>query len=226
MKRHKGDKINQGIGLANMENFHFYLKKAAKFHGHACVGIAMGTKITLAALKVLGLDPQQKTRDLIVYAEIDRCMTDAVQAITGCSLGRRSLKHVDYGKFAATFVNTTTGKAVRATIREDFPTKGPKEEVIQSIALTPDDDMVILQEVQIEIAETDLPGPPREKRYVLPAENVLWMPEASYAMELSSAKPAPAAPITIQQVAGVNCRRCTAYLKLSLIYLNAAGDIY
>ena len=123
----------------------------------------MGTKITLAALKVLGLDPQKKTRDLIVYAEIDRCMTDAVQTITGCSLGRRSLKHIDYGKFAATFVNIATGKAVRATIKEDFLTKGPKDEVIQSIATTPYQDMVILQEVQIEIAETDLPGPPREK---------------------------------------------------------------
>jgi len=152
-----------GVCMANTENFYSYLEKAAKFHGHACVGTAMGTKITLAALKALDLDPQQKTRDLIVYAEIDRCMTDSVQAITGCSLGRRSLKHVDYGKFAATFVNIATGKAVRATIKEDFPTKGPKEEVIQSIATTSYQDMVILQEVQIEIAETDLPGPPREK---------------------------------------------------------------
>jgi len=90
-------------------------------------------------------------------------MTDAVQAITGCSLGKRSLKHVDYGKFAATFVNTATNKAVRATIRDDFSTKGPREKIIQSIALTPYDDMVTLQEVQIKIAETDLPGPPREK---------------------------------------------------------------
>lgn len=146
-----------------MENFDFHLEEAAKFHGHACVGIAMGTKITLAALHALGVDPTRKTRDLIVYAEIDRCMTDAVQAITGCSLGRRSLKHVDYGKFAATFVNVATGKAVRATIREDFSTKGPKEEIIRSITQTPYTDMVILQEVQVMIPETDLPGPPREK---------------------------------------------------------------
>lgn len=152
-----------GVGQVNMENFDFHLEEAAKFHGGVCVGIAMGTKITLAALGALGLDPSRKTRDLIVYTEIDRCMTDAVQAITGCSLGRRSLKHVDYGKFAATFVNIVTGKAVRATIREDFSTRGPKEEVIRSIALTPYNDMVILQEVQVMIPETDLPGPPREK---------------------------------------------------------------
>jgi len=146
-----------------MEIFDVHLEEAAKFHGHACVGIAMGTKMTLAAMQALGLDPSRKTRDLIVYAEIDRCMTDAVQAITGCSLGRRSLKHVDYGKFAATFVNVATGKAVRASIREDFSTRGLKEEVIRSIAQTSYDDMVILQEVQVTIPETDLPGPPRER---------------------------------------------------------------
>ncbi len=146
-----------------MEDFDAHLEVAAKFHGGVCVGIAMGTKITLAAMRALGLDPSRKTRDLIVYAEIDRCMTDAVQAITGCSLGRRSLKHVDYGKFAATFVNIPTGKAVRATIREDFSTKGGKEEIIRAIAQTPYDDMVILQQVQVTIPENDLPGPPRDR---------------------------------------------------------------
>ena len=151
------------VGQADMENFDTHLEVAAKFHGGVCVGIAMGTKMTLAAMRALGLDPSRKTRDLIVYAEIDRCMTDAVQAITGCSLGRRSLKHVDYGKFAATFVNVATGKAVRVTIRENFPTKGTKEEVIRAIAQTPYDDMVILQEVQVTIPETDLPGPPRQR---------------------------------------------------------------
>jgi len=43
-----------------MGNFYFYLEEAVKFHGHACVGIAMGTKITLAALHALGLNPYQK----------------------------------------------------------------------------------------------------------------------------------------------------------------------
>jgi len=33
----------------------------------------------------------------MVYAEMDRCATDAVQSVTGCSLGKRTLKFVDYG---------------------------------------------------------------------------------------------------------------------------------
>ena len=103
-----------------MNDFEVYLKKAGDYHGHICAGIALGTKMTLAAMKDLGLNPAVKNKNLIVYAEIDRCMTDAVQVITGCSLGHRSLKYVDYGKFAATFVNLDTGKAVRATHQRKF----------------------------------------------------------------------------------------------------------
>ncbi len=148
-----------------MDNFEFFLKKASDYHGHICAGIALGTKMSLAAMKALGLDPATKNKNLIVYTEIDRCMTDAVQVITGCSLGHRSLKYIDYGKFAATYVNLDTGRALRASIKESFNSKGPIEEVVRTIAQTPDCEMVILQEVEIKIPETDLPGSPREKAY-------------------------------------------------------------
>jgi len=146
-----------------MNDFEMYLKKAGDFHGHACVGIALGTRMTLAAMKALGLEPGVKRKNLIVFAEIDRCMTDAVQAITGCSLGRRSLKHMDYGKFAATFVNTDTGKALRATIKEHFGNDIPLEQTLKKLASIPDDKLVTLQEVTVNIPETDLPGPPAHK---------------------------------------------------------------
>jgi formylmethanofuran dehydrogenase subunit E len=148
-----------------MHDFELYLKKAGDYHGHICAGIALGTKMTLAAMKALGMDPSVKNKNLIVYAEIDRCMTDAVQVITGCSLGHRSLKYIDYGKFAATFVNLETGKALRATIKESFDSHGPIEEVTKNVAQTPDNELVILQEVEIKLPETDLPGPPKARAY-------------------------------------------------------------
>jgi len=148
-----------------MSEFEFFLKKAADYHGHICGGIALGTKITLAALKALGMDPHVKNKNLIVYTEVDRCMSDAVMIITGCSLGHRSLKHVDYGKFAATFVNQDTGRAFRATVKESFSTNGPIEEVCKEVEQTPDSELVILQEVRVNIPETDLPGFPKKKAY-------------------------------------------------------------
>jgi formylmethanofuran dehydrogenase subunit E len=146
-----------------MSDFEFYLKKAGDAHGRVCAGIALGTKISLAAMKFLGLNPGVKNKTLIVYAEIDRCMTDAVQAITGCSLGHRSLKYIDYGKFAATFVNLDTGKAVRAMVKEQFSNEGSIEQIVKKISQIPDSELVTLQEVTINIPETDLPGPPKNR---------------------------------------------------------------
>jgi formylmethanofuran dehydrogenase subunit E len=146
-----------------MNEFETYVKKAGDFHGHICTGIALGTRISLAALKELGMKPGVRNKNLIVYAEIDRCMTDAVQVITCCSLGRRSLKHVDYGKFAATFVNIETGKAVRATIKEHFTNKEPIEETLKKLAAIPDSKLVTLQEVTVKIPASDLPGPPKNR---------------------------------------------------------------
>ncbi len=146
-----------------MDVFSYFVDKVEKSHGHFCAGIALGTKITLAAMKALGLDPYQRNKNLIVYTEVDRCMTDAVQVITGCSLGHRSLKFVDYGRFAATFVNTTTGKAVRGTVREKFPGGGKREEILAAMAAIPEDKLVTLQEVEVNIPPDDLPGSAGEK---------------------------------------------------------------
>ena len=59
----------------------------------------------------------------MVYVEMDRCATDAVQSVTGCSLGHRTMKFMDYGKMAATFLNLRTGRAVRVVAREDSRNK-------------------------------------------------------------------------------------------------------
>ena len=64
-------------------------------------------------------DPRGADRKkLIVWVEIDRCMTDAISAVTGVRLGKRSLKYVDYGKVAATFLNTENKRAVRIVALE------------------------------------------------------------------------------------------------------------
>jgi formylmethanofuran dehydrogenase subunit E len=148
-----------------MNGYEFYLKNAGDYHGHICAGILMGTKMTLAALKILGLNPAIKNKNLIVYAEIDRCMTDAVQVITGCSLGHRSLKFIDYGKFAATFVDQQTGRAVRVTVKESFDSSLGVEELTMIVAQIADEEMLDIREVQVHIPETDLPGSPKKKAY-------------------------------------------------------------
>lgn len=74
----------------------------------------------MLGLQKLGIDdPQGKDRKrLVTFVEIDRCATDAVAVVTGCRLGKRALKFRDWGKMAATFVDVSSGKAVRIAARE------------------------------------------------------------------------------------------------------------
>ncbi len=152
------------VSAKEIEDFYYFVKKIEEFHGHVCVGIAMGTKSALAAMRVLGFDPYvKKHKDLIVYVETDRCMTDAVQGVSGCGLGKRSLKYVDYGKFAATFVRLSTGEAYRVTTTKDFPKELSVDEVLKLVSETPDEEMLLLERVEVDIPENDLPGSAKER---------------------------------------------------------------
>ena len=62
--------------------------------------------------------PRSAGKALVVFVEIDRCATDAIEAVTGVSLGKRTLKHMDYGKMAATFVNIPAALAVRVVAHD------------------------------------------------------------------------------------------------------------
>lgn len=96
------------------------LTEAAALHGHVCPGQVLGVRMVLAGCREVGLDvPQAAGKQFVVFVEIDRCATDAIQALTGVSLGKRTLKHVDFGKMAATFVNLANGRSVRVAARDD-----------------------------------------------------------------------------------------------------------
>jgi formylmethanofuran dehydrogenase subunit E len=100
--------------------FDALLDEAVAFHGHLCPGQVLGVRMTVAGCRALGIaDPRRAGKRLVVLVEIDRCATDAIQALTGVSLGKRTLKHVDHGKMAATFADTVTREAVRVLARDD-----------------------------------------------------------------------------------------------------------
>lgn len=101
-------------------SFDDLLAEAVSFHGHMCPGQVLGVRMTLAGCRAIGVDdPRTAGKSFVVIAEIDRCATDAIQALTGVSLGKRTLKYVDFGKMAATFVNADSGASVRVAAREE-----------------------------------------------------------------------------------------------------------
>jgi formylmethanofuran dehydrogenase subunit E len=97
-----------------------YLREAEIAHGHLCAGQVLGVRLAMLGLEKLGIeDPRGKDRKrLVTFVEIDRCATDAIAVVTGCRLGKRALKFRDWGKMAATFVDVSTGKAIRIAAKE------------------------------------------------------------------------------------------------------------
>ena len=107
-----------------MKNLEEYLTLAAQHHGHMCPGQVLGVRMAMLGLRELGInDPARHQKRLLTFVEIDRCATDAVSLVTGCSLGRRSLKYLDYGKVAATFLDLETRCAIRVIARDDSRVK-------------------------------------------------------------------------------------------------------
>ena len=144
------------------ENIDYYLEKAKALHGDICAGIVLGTRLTLAGMKALGMDPMKRNRDLIVFVEIDRCMTDAVQAVTGISLGHRTLKYVNYGKFAATFYDMESKRAVRFTKKQSANCQG--DDYGEYLKTAPEEELVNIEEVKLSLDDNDLPGSPKNTK--------------------------------------------------------------
>jgi formylmethanofuran dehydrogenase subunit E len=89
------------------------LQQSAELHRHLCPRQVLGVRMGLAAGQLLGLDLPQADKRLLTIVETDGCFTDGVAVATNCWVGRRTLRVLDYGKVAATFVDTQTGTARR-----------------------------------------------------------------------------------------------------------------
>lgn len=148
------------------------LGEASRYHGHLCPGQVLGVRMAIKGCEWLGiLDPRSSKR-LVTFVEAGRCAADAIQTATGCTIGKRTLKLVDYGKVAATFLDTLTGRAVRVCARESareaarlFAPGGLDQRLaqLQAYRTMPDEEMFTIQEVRVSISDTELPGRPHRR---------------------------------------------------------------
>lgn len=93
------------------------VRRSAALHRHLCPRQVLGVRIGLHGGAVLGLDVPRTDKRLLVFVETDGCGADGISVATGCWVGRRTLRVVDFGKLAATIVDTHTGQAVRVVPR-------------------------------------------------------------------------------------------------------------
>lgn len=89
------------------------LEQSAARHGHVCPRQVLGVRMGLLAARLLELSLPQTEKRLLTLVETDGCFADGVAVATGCEIGHRTLRLVDYGKVAATFIDTETLRSFR-----------------------------------------------------------------------------------------------------------------
>src|SRR5256885_15353916 len=152
-----------------MKSLDDYLRDAERAHGHLCAGQVLGVRMAMLGLQKLGIDdPHGKDRKrLVTFVEIDRCATDAVAVVTGCRVGKRALKFRDWGKVAATFVDVSTGRAIRIAAKESSKAlakqlhpelESKNQQQMLAYREIADGDLLTTQWVKDELPPEEVPG--------------------------------------------------------------------
>jgi formylmethanofuran dehydrogenase subunit E len=123
----------------------------------------LGVRIGLYGLRLLGLRPsagrfQNRRKRLLVIAETDGCGVDGIAVATDTAVGRRTLRIVDFGKVAATLVDTKSGESVRVRpahtsrqlAREHAPNARSRwHAYLEAYQFLPDDKLLVAAPVEL-----------------------------------------------------------------------------
>ena len=129
-------------------------EKAVAFHGHACPGLAIGTRIAVDALAYL-VHSRSVDEEMACVAETESCALDAVQAIAGCSLGKGNLVLRLRGKFAFSFFVRERKKAVRFYWHDQIGNVSPEDAILRFLS-APADELYT-------VAEPEYTPPPKAR---------------------------------------------------------------
>lgn len=141
-----------------MNHLEIILNESAARHHHLCPRQVLGARMGLAGAAALGLTVPRTDKRLLVILETDGCFADGLEVATGCTVGHRTLKVVDYGKVAAVFVDVKTEQAIRVApqldVREKAWRYAPAETRHYFAQLVgyqqmPDEELLTIQPVQL-----------------------------------------------------------------------------
>ncbi len=136
---------------------------AARHHNHLCPRQILGVRMGLYAAELFDLDLPQNDKRLFTFVETDGCLIDGIAVATryACWVGNRTMRMMDYGKSAATFVDTHANRAVRiAPTREsrmrarDYAPDAPDRWHAQLAAyqVMPTEELLLAQEVTLNVS--------------------------------------------------------------------------
>jgi len=106
-----------------------------KFHGHVCPGTAIGYRAAEIAIKELS-SSRAIDEEFLAIVENDSCSVDAIQVLTGCTMGKGNLIFKDHGKHVYTFVNRNTGNSLRISLTKSIDEMDPEFSKIRNNAFS------------------------------------------------------------------------------------------
>ncbi|HEY5730716.1 MAG TPA: FmdE family protein [Anaerolineales bacterium] len=136
------------------------LRESSSRHKHLCPRQVLGARMALYASQLLDLDLPRVDKRLLVISETDGCTVDGLIAATGCHVGGRTLRILDFGKVAATFTDTASETSLRivpspksrSLARECFPTARNRwEAMLLGYQCMPASELFIVQHVQLDM---------------------------------------------------------------------------
>ncbi len=98
----------------NLRNYTIdeYIDKVKSFHGFVAPGVIIGGIMVELAYQNL---PKEGLFDAI--SETSRCLPDAIQLLTPCTVGNNWLRVFNFGRFALTLYDKINGKGARVFIQ-------------------------------------------------------------------------------------------------------------
>ena len=142
-----------------------FLQLSSLRHNHVCPRQVLGVRMAMLGVSLLNLPFQQSNKRLLTIVETDGCFADGIAVTTGCEFGHRTLRLVDYGKVAATFIDTRTQQAIRIAprpcLREEAAHHADEnanrwQRYLQAYQVMPDQELFVVQQVSPQFSLTKL----------------------------------------------------------------------
>jgi formylmethanofuran dehydrogenase subunit E len=117
-------------------------EEAVKFNGHRCPGLALGYRAAGIAMEELHAT-RSGDEDLLAIVENDACGVDAIQYVTGCTIGKGNLIFRDFGKVMAG----------TATPDEEAEFRRQSNRTVEEILAVPGEEIYKVEHVRPEVPE-------------------------------------------------------------------------
>jgi len=185
-------------------------KDVVSYHGHFCPELAIGCRVGLIARRELGIN-RQNCGGFFGISENMSSAIDAVQYLTGCTIGNKNFIAYDRGKHVYYFMKTSREKKPQEALRI----------ALMSPVINTQSEPGIEEKIVSGMATWQEINKYRDKIYTA-VQKILSLPEDSLFKKTTTVLECPAEPFTEKYV---NCASCGEIVAVNKTESSEVGPI-